>query len=50
MHAPNSNERYLKKILQFGNSIRVSIVQPSGHIITHRVVDLEVVQLTTSEL
>jgi len=30
MHAPNSNEKYLKKILEFGN--RVSIAQPSGHI------------------
>jgi hypothetical protein len=32
MHAPNSNEGYFKKILQFGSSIKVSIVQASGHI------------------
>jgi len=32
MHAPNSNERYLKKKIQFGSSINVSVVQPSGHI------------------
>jgi hypothetical protein len=32
MHAPNSNEGYLKNILQFGHSIKVSIIQPSDHI------------------
>ncbi len=32
MHAPNSNEKYLKNTLQFGGSIKVSMVQPSGHI------------------
>jgi hypothetical protein len=32
MHAPNSNDGYLKKILQFGSSIRVLVVQASGHI------------------
>jgi hypothetical protein len=32
MHAPNSNDGHSKKILQFGNSIKVSITQASGHI------------------
>ncbi len=32
MHALNSNERYLKKKIEFGISIKVSIAQPSGHI------------------
>jgi hypothetical protein len=32
MQEPNSNERYPKKRIQFGSSINVSILQPSGHI------------------
>jgi hypothetical protein len=32
MHAPNSNEGYLNKILQFGNLIKVLVTQPSDHI------------------
>jgi hypothetical protein len=32
MHAPNSNERYPKKIFQFKNSIKVLVAQQSGHI------------------
>jgi hypothetical protein len=33
MHAPNSNDGYLTKILgEFGSSIRVSIVQENGDI------------------
>jgi hypothetical protein len=32
MHAPNSNGGYPKRIFQCGSSIRVSTIQPSGHI------------------
>ncbi len=32
MHAPSSNEGYPKKIFQFGNSIKVSIIQANGHV------------------
>jgi hypothetical protein len=32
MHAPNSNEGYPKIFFQFGNSIKVLVAQPSGHI------------------
>jgi hypothetical protein len=32
MHAPNSNEGYFNKIIQFGSSIKVLVTQPSGHI------------------
>jgi hypothetical protein len=32
MHAPNSSDGYPQKILQFGSSIKVSIVQANGHI------------------
>jgi hypothetical protein len=31
MHGPNSNEGYLKRILQSGSSIKVSISQPNVH-------------------
>jgi hypothetical protein len=32
MHAPNSNERYFKKIFQSRSSIKVLINQPNDHI------------------
>jgi hypothetical protein len=32
MHALNANEKYAKIKFQFKSSIRVSVVQPSGHI------------------
>jgi hypothetical protein len=32
MHAPNSNDGYLKKILQFGSSFKVLMAQANGHI------------------
>jgi len=32
MHAPNSNDGYLKKLLQFGNIIKVLVAQANGHI------------------